>query len=45
MGYGPNEKGSVSMNFGAINKEGGYRRLNVVFTRAKECLILVSSIS
>lgn len=44
LGYGPDTKGIISMNFGPINKNGGERRLNVAVTRAREKLILVSSI-
>ncbi len=33
--YGPNAEGRVMQYFGPINKEGGERRLNVLFTRAK----------
>ncbi len=39
------ETGEVRQNFGPINKEGGERRLNVLFTRAKEKIILVSSLT
>lgn len=43
--YGPSEPGGpVGMNFGPINKEGGHRRLNVLFTRAKRGIELVTSI-
>jgi very-short-patch-repair endonuclease len=43
--YGPAEPGGqVAMNFGPINKEGGHRRLNVLFTRAKSAIELVTSI-
>ena len=42
--FGPDELNKQSMNFGPINKEGGYRRLNVAITRAKEELIVVSSL-
>jgi superfamily I DNA and RNA helicase subunit len=34
----------VSMNFGPLNKEGGERRLNVAITRAKESIVVFSSI-
>jgi|GEM_PF-3302170 len=44
LGYAPNEKGILSMNFGPLNKEGGYRRFNVAVTRAKQLLIFFSSI-
>ena len=33
--YGPDEKGAVSHNFGPLNREGGWRRLNVAVTRAR----------
>src|SRR5690606_30987837 len=33
--YGPDAKGNMRMNFGPINKGGGEKRLNVVFSRAK----------
>ena len=42
--YGPNAEGRVMQNFGPINKESGWRRLNVLFTRAKHRIILVSSL-
>ncbi len=40
IGYGPDAKGRVSMNFGPLNKDGGERRLNVAITRAR-CEVLV----
>ncbi len=33
--YGPDAKGSMSMNFGPLNLQGGERRLNVAVTRAR----------
>lgn len=33
--YAPNEEGKMSMNFGPLNREGGWRRLNVAVTRAR----------
>lgn len=44
LGYGRDARGVLSMNFGPINQSGGERRLNVAVTRAREKLILVSSI-
>ena len=44
IGYGPDGKGKISMNFGPLNQANGYRRLNVAVTRAKSCLVLVTSI-
>ncbi|EHQ24443.1 DUF3320 domain-containing protein [Mucilaginibacter paludis] len=35
IGYGPDENGRVSLNFGPINRDGGWRRLNVAVTRAR----------
>jgi hypothetical protein len=44
IGYGPDEKGQLSMNFGPLNKSGGERRLNVAITRARYRNEIVSSI-
>ena len=35
VGYGKDEEGNVYMNFGPLNLEGGWRRLNVAVTRAR----------
>lgn len=35
IGYGKAADGSVSLNFGPLNGEGGERRLNVLITRAR----------
>jgi len=35
IGFGPDHAGHVTMNFGALNKDGGERRLNVAITRAR----------
>lgn len=42
--YGPDEHGRVSMNFGPLNQEGGERRLNVAVTRARQQLIVYSTL-
>ncbi|KFF04757.1 AAA domain-containing protein [Flavobacterium reichenbachii] len=42
FGYNPN--GKMLMNFGPINKRGGEKRLNVIFSRAKKSMCIVSSI-
>ncbi len=42
--YGPDAHGKMRMNFGPINKGGGEKRLNVVFSRAKRHMAVVSSI-
>lgn len=33
--YAPDEEGKMSMNFGPLNRDGGWRRLNVAVTRAR----------
>jgi len=45
VGYGPAEPGGrlASMSFGPVNGEGGERRLNVLFSRARtRCLVFCS---
>lgn len=45
VGYGPSEAGGrlTNMNFGPINNDGGERRLNVLFTRARlRCEVFAS---
>ena len=42
--YGPDESGRVAMNFGPLNREGGERRLNVAITRARERVVVYSSL-
>lgn len=42
--YAPDETGRFLLNFGPINHAGGERRLNVAATRAKENVVLVSSL-
>jgi very-short-patch-repair endonuclease len=42
--YGPSVGGTVSMNFGPMNKQGGERRLNVAITRARHELRVFSSL-
>jgi hypothetical protein len=44
VGYGRDAAGKFAMNFGPLNREGGQRRLNVAVTRAREQLVVVSSI-
>lgn len=38
--YGPDENGKMSMNFGPLNRDGGWRRLNVAVSRAREEMIV-----
>lgn len=35
VGYGPDSEGNVYMNFGPLNRDGGWRRLNVAVSRAR----------
>ncbi|MFZ2455450.1 MAG: DUF3320 domain-containing protein [Candidatus Altiarchaeia archaeon] len=44
IGYGKDIDGKFSYNFGPINKEGGYKRLNVAITRSRYKTIVVTSI-
>lgn len=44
IGYGPDEDGKVSMNFGPLNRDGGWRRLNVAVTRARYEMKVFSSL-
>lgn len=43
VGYGTDETGSVYMNFGPLNKDGGWRRLNVAVTRSRYEMKVFSS--
>lgn len=45
IAYGPTEPGAntMSMNFGPLNREGGWRRLNVAVTRARQEMMVFSS--
>ncbi|MCM8526881.1 MAG: AAA domain-containing protein, partial [Lentisphaeraceae bacterium] len=42
--YGKNPEGKMRMNFGPINQKGGQKRLNVIVTRARRHVAVVSSI-
>ena len=44
VGYAPDAEGRFAMNFGPLNRAGGERRLNVAVTRAKEQIVVFSSI-
>lgn len=45
VGYGPDKYCRLSLNFGPLNQTGGFRRLNVAVTRAKNEMHLFSSIT
>ena len=35
IGYGPDKEGKIYLNFGPLNRDGGWRRLNVAVSRAR----------
>ncbi|MFI2640601.1 DUF3320 domain-containing protein [Streptomyces sp. NPDC018610] len=43
VGYGPDAQGKLRSTFGPINREGGWRRLNVAVTRARHRVEVVAS--
>ena len=42
--HGPDAAGKQSMNFGPLNSEGGHRRLNVAISRAREAVVIYSTL-
>lgn len=42
--YGPDAAGKVTMNFGPLNGDGGHRRLNVAVSRAREGVVIFSTL-
>lgn len=44
VGYGPDENGRVYMNFGPLNRDGGWRRLNVAVSRARCEMVVYSTL-
>jgi len=44
FGYGKNKEGNFEMRFGPINRIGGEKRLNVLFSRAKKEIHFFSSV-
>ena len=45
IGYGTDRKGRVSLNFGPLNQDGGWRRLNVAVSRARHEMMVFSSLA
>ena len=45
IGYGPETPGAsvMAMNFGPLNRQGGWRRLNVAITRARREMVVFTS--
>lgn len=44
VGYAPDKRHKMNMQFGSLNMTGGENRLNVAVTRAREKIILICSI-
>jgi len=44
VGYAPDKNGKFAMQFGSLNMQGGEKRMNVAVSRAREAVIVVSSI-
>ena len=42
--YAPGRDGRMAMNFGPINQRGGEKRLNVIFSRARRHMAIVSTV-
>src|SRR5690606_18355470 len=42
--YGPDASGKVSLNFGPLNRQGGWRRLNVAVSRARYEMLIFSTL-
>lgn len=42
--FGPDDVGRITMNFGALNPEGGEKRLNVAITRSRDELHVFTSL-
>ena len=45
VGYGPDAAGRVTMNFGPLNRDGGWRRLNVAVSRARCEMVVYSALT
>ena len=45
IAFGLNEQGHLPLTFGALNRAGGERRLNVAVTRARQRMVVYSSIT
>lgn len=44
LAYAPDIKGNIRMQFGSLNQKGGENRLNVAITRAREKVLIISSL-
>ncbi|MDR0426482.1 MAG: DUF3320 domain-containing protein [Clostridiales bacterium] len=43
--YGLDREGKMTVNFGPVNREGGWRRLNVAITRACKRIVVFSTVT
>jgi hypothetical protein len=44
IAYAPDESGKMYMNFGPLNRDGGWRRLNVAVSRARSEMIVFATL-
>ncbi|MFY0593628.1 AAA domain-containing protein [Roseivirga sp.] len=44
IGYAPDAKGKFNVQFGSLNQKGGENRLNVAVSRARDKVLIISSI-
>lgn len=44
IAYAPDKRGKLNVQFGSLNQQGGENRLNVAVTRARERVIVVTSL-
>ncbi|MCT4664991.1 MAG: DUF3320 domain-containing protein [Flavobacteriales bacterium] len=44
IGYAPDKNGKLSLNFGPLNREGGWRRLNVAVSRSRYEMVVFSTL-
>lgn len=42
VGYAPDKDGKLTLNFGPLNRDGGWRRLNVAVSRARREMLVYS---
>lgn len=45
VAFGPDAEGKLSLNFGPLNKEGGWKRLNVAVTRARVEMVVFTTMT
>lgn len=45
IAFGPDGEGKLSLNFGPLNKEGGWKRLNVAVSRARSEMVVFTTMT